>query len=257
MVRDFVSVTETPGHGVTREALSMIYTRYAYAAALCAGRTVLEVGCGAGAGLGYLATKATRVVGGDFTARLLSRARQHYGERIGLVRLDAQALPFRAHSFDVVVLYETIYYLERPDEFFEECRRVLRRPGVVLICTANREWLDFTPSPFSTRYFSAQELGTLLRRHGFQRELFGAFPTAPRSARDRAVSVLKRLAVRLRLIPKTVEGRARLKRVFVGPLTVIPPEILPGGAEQADLVPLHGTTPVREYKVVYAVGRLP
>ncbi len=97
----------------------MLHTRYHYAAGLCQGKDVLEVRCGSGAGLGYLARRARSVVGGEYTESLLSRALLHYRGRIPLVWLDAHALPFREASFDAVILFEAIYYLGRPEDFLE------------------------------------------------------------------------------------------------------------------------------------------
>jgi ubiquinone/menaquinone biosynthesis C-methylase UbiE len=253
---DYSVVTEIPGLGATREQMSMLYTRYTTAAAFCEGKDVLEVACGAGLGLGYLARKARRIVGGDYTERLLRLAQRHYRGRIPLVRLDAHALPFRDRSFDVVILYEAIYYLTEPDRFLAECRRVLRVPGVVLICTVNKEWSDFNPSPFSVRYFSSQELIELLQRHGFAVELYGAFPVLKDSARDRVLSFLKRVAVALHLVPRTMKGREVLKRLFFGRLTPIPPEVTEGMAELHPLVPIAKKNVNSSYKVLYAVGRV-
>jgi SAM-dependent methyltransferase len=171
------------------------------------------------------------------------------------MRLDAHALPFRDRSFDVVILYEAIYYLAEPDRFLAECRRVLRVPGVVLICTVNKEWPDFNPSPFSTRYFSSRELGELLERHGFGVELFGAFPVLKDSARDRVLSLVKRAAVALHLVPRTMKGREVLKRLFFGRLTPIPPEVTERMAELEPLVRIPTDTVNSSYKVLYAVGR--
>ena len=249
-VDDYTDVTEVPGLGATREQMSMLYTRYRTAQAFCEGKDVLEVACGAGLGLGYLARKARRVVGGDYTERLLRLARRHYGDQIPLIRLDAHALPFRDRSFDVVILY-----LTEPDRFLAECRRVLRVPGVLLICTVNKEWSDFNPSPFSRRYFSSRELGQLLERHGFGVELFGAFPVLKDSARDRVLSFLKRAAVALHLVPRTMKGREVLKRLFFGRLTPIPPEVTEGMADLEPLVPIATDTVNSSYKVLYAVGR--
>jgi ubiquinone/menaquinone biosynthesis C-methylase UbiE len=253
---DYSVVTEIPGLGATREQMSMLYTRYRTAQAFCEGKDVLEVACGAGLGLGYLARKARRIVGGDYTERLLRLARRHYGGQIPLIRLDAHALPFRDRSFDVVILYEAIYYLAEPGRFLAECRRVLRVPGVVLICTVNKEWSDFNPSPFSTRYFSSQELRELLERHGFAVELYGAFPVLKDSARDRVLSILKRAAVALHLVPRTMKGRAVLKRLFFGRLTPIPPEVTEGIADLEPLVPIATDTVNSSYKVLYAVARI-
>jgi len=98
----------------------MVYTRYAFAAKLCEGRNVLEVGCGGGHGLGYLAKRARRVIGGDYTEGLLAQANRHYGGRISLVQFDGHALPFRSGSFGVVLLCEGLYYLTNATKFVDE-----------------------------------------------------------------------------------------------------------------------------------------
>lgn len=253
---DYTSVTEAPGNHITREALTMMCTRYAYAADLCEGKDVLEVACGAGQGLGYLAKRARRVVGGDYTEQLLQTARHHYRDKIPLMRLDAHVLPFRDRCFDVVILYEAIYYLPYPGRFLEECRRVLRDGGVLLICTINREWSDFNPSPFSTRYFSAQELSELLQEHQFRVEIYGAFPVKSGSIRDLVVSFIRRTAVALHLIPKTMKGKELLKRLFLGKLVPMPAEVADGMADYAPPRPLSSDSMSAQYRVLYAIAHV-
>lgn len=253
---DYSTVTETPGTRVTYEALSMLLTRYRVAAGFCEGKEVLEVACGSGQGLGYLAGRARRVIGGDVTAELLRIGRRHYGDRMPLLRLDAHALPFRVGSFDLVILFEAIYYLAQPERFLKECRRVLRNGGIIVISTPNREWPDFNPSPFSSKYFSAQELDGLLRRQGFSAELFGAFPAERGTPRDRVVSMIRRTAVSLNLIPKTMKGKERLKRIFLGKLTPLPSEVNEGMSRHCPLTPVPTHSPISDFKVLYAVGRL-
>lgn len=252
---DYTTVTEATGTLITRESLSMMYTRYRYAADLIAGKDVLEVGCGSGQGLGYLARSATRVVGGDCTRALLREAAASYGCRIPLVELDAQALPFRNMSFDVVLLYEAIYYLRWPDRFLQECRRLLRPGGAVILSSVNPEWSDFNPSPYSVRYFTATELRDLLEGQRFTVGLSGAFWQGRRSLRDAMISPLKRLAVYLRLIPRTMTGKAWLKRFLLGPLRPVPRQIEDGLAAFDAPVPLATGVDVR-FRVLFAVGRV-
>jgi SAM-dependent methyltransferase len=253
---DYSGVTEVVGTRVTREALSMLYTRYAFGATLAEGRDVLEVACGGGPGLGYLARHARRVIGGDYTAPLLSRAERHYQGGIPLLRLDAQALPFRSGSFGAVLLYEALYYLLEPDRFVAEAGRVLQRPGCLVISTVNPEWSDFNPSPLSTRYFSGRELASLLSERGFLAEIFGAFPVIQASAKERAVSAVRRAAVRLRLIPSTMKGKELLKRLFLGRLVTFPSEVTEAMAPYCPPARLHtNTAPIRDFKVLFAVGR--
>lgn len=233
----------------------MLYTRYAFAVGFCHGKEVLEVGCGCGMGLGYLGQNARRLVGGDFTESLLRRAHSHYGGRMLLVRLDAQALPFRNASFDVVILFEAIYYLPRPEDFLNECRRILRPGGVLLICLPNREWDRFNPSPWSTQYFSARELQVLLSNCSFAMDLFGAFRTRPRTFQQKISTAVRKTAVRLRVIPKTMRGKEFLKRLFYGRLVELTEEIKEGMAPAEPLIPLspNGRTP--EFKILYALAR--
>jgi SAM-dependent methyltransferase len=174
-----------------------------------------------------------------------------------LVRLDAHELPFRTECFDVILLYEAIYYLDKPECFLQECRRILRSGGTVLICTANREWSDFNPSPFSTRYFSAAELSDLLQQFGFHVEVRGACPVAAETARDRIVSIVKHLAVRFHLIPKTMKGKEFLKRVFLGRLVTMPFEVPEEPASHTSFgKAISDNSPASRFKVLYLSGRL-
>ena len=177
--QDYSSVTEMPGHGATGEQLSMLHTRYQFAAELADSKDVLELACGPGVGLGCLARPARTVVGGDFDAELVNSAVRHYGKRCEIRQINAEDLPFEDASFDLILLLEAIYYLPDPERFLSEARRVLRKDGTVLICSANCERPDFNPSPFTHRYFSAKALQELLLQHDFQVSVYGAYPVAP------------------------------------------------------------------------------
>ena len=156
----------------------MLQTRYQMAAEMANDKEVLELACGPGVALGYLAKTARRVVGGDFDPALVSIAAQHYGSRVEVHQLDAQNLPFDDGSFDVILLLEAIYYLPRPDEFVAEAKRVLRNDGKIFVCSANPERLDFNPSPFARGYLSAAALRELLSVHGFDVEMYGGYPVS-------------------------------------------------------------------------------
>jgi SAM-dependent methyltransferase len=252
---DYQTVTETAGVRITREALAMALTRYSFAARFCDDKRVLEVGCGVGQGLGMLARRAARVVSGDYDSNLLRAGRRHYGARAELVRLDAQALPFTGRSFDVVILFEAIYYLAQPEHFVAEARRILDHGGRLIICSANPERPDFNPSPFSTRYFSARELAELMRARGFTPELAGGFPIDLSSIRGRAIARLRKAAVALGMMPKTMRGKEFLKRIFIGRLVAAPAELEQSPAP-VELVPLTLDQVAPEFQVIFAVGCL-
>ena|SRR5215472_22087 len=251
---DYSRVSEAPGIRVTREALSMLRTRYEFASRFCGDKDVLEVGCGAGMGLRHLARNARRVVGGDYAEVMLRSAKKHGVPGMALVRLDAQRLPFQESSFDVVLLFEAIYYLPQPVAFVEECRRVLRENGTLLVCSANKECPGFGASEFSHAYFSADELRKLLEENDFVAQAYGAFPAAPRTSSGKAKAAVRELAVRWNLIPKTMRGKELLKRVFYGRLTELGTSI---DEHMAPYAPPSLLQPneASNYKVIYVVGR--
>ncbi len=252
MSEGYLAVTEVPGAGATAEQLAMLYTRYHLAAGLAEGGGVLEVACGPGMGLGYLSTKAKRVTGGDYDGQLLKMGRAHYGTRMPLTCLDAHHLPFRDGAFDLVILFEAIYYLKKVDHFLAEARRILRSGGGVLICSANKERHGFRPSPFSVSYFSASDLRRLLTRHDFAAQLYAAFPVAP-SLRRNSRGAARWLANAVRLSPG---AKALAKRILFGKPTPFPHEVTEGMVEPAELVPVVDDFPVTDFQVLYAIGRL-
>ncbi len=248
-------MTETPGTLVTRDAASMALSRYELVRRLAAGRRVLEVACGSGQGLGYVGRTAGWIVGGDLTPGLLARAQGHYRGAVPLVRFDAHELPFAAGSFDVVQIHEAIYYMAQPRRVFEECRRVLRSEGALVLSSINPAWPDFNPSPFATGYLDTAALKAALELTFRSVDILFGFPVAQPTAASLAVSTLKRLAVRLNLIPATMRGKIFLKRAFLGPLRPVPTELLP------DSVPIDTphSAPLNQspgFRVIYAVARL-
>ncbi len=251
--RDFSSVTEGAATRATREQLKMIRTRYALAAEVAAGRRVLEVACGTGRGMAWLRRVAVRAVGGDITAGLLAEAHAHFQSRVPFARFDAERLPFSDTSFDVVVMFEAIYYLQDPRAFLRECTRVLAPGGRVLLCSANREWDGFTPSPFAHRFYSADELRDMLEGSGFTVEIRAGFPVSAGGFASAVIRTVRRVAVQLGVIPKTLGGREWLKRLFYGELAPLGPEV----EEQGEIETLVDVPPghVFTHKVLYAWGQ--
>ena len=251
----FATVTETPGTPINQEQLAMLHTRYAWAGSFVEGKDVLEVACGSGIGLGHLAARARTVVGGDCDAQLTEIGRGTYADRIAISTMDAHALPFEHNSFDVVLLFEAIYYLEHPERFLAEAYRVLRTDGIVLICSANCERPRFDESSFSKRYFSAGELLALLQQSDFRTEIYAGFPLAPGGLTDRIRDSVRAVAVKLRLMPKTMRWKARIKRLFFGKLQAIPTELGADLPKAVTLSRVNADQPVQQFKVLYAVGR--
>lgn len=255
---DYTTVTELPGCRAPAEQHARLYQRYRFASEFCKNKDVIEVACGGGAGLGYLARTAKSVTGSDIDEGCLEFAREQYAgkDNIDLLSFDAHTLPFDDKSFDVVIMYEAIYYLDHPEKFLAEAKRVLRDTGVLLLCSANKSWSDFNPSPFSKRFYNVPELHDLLEPYFKQVKMYGGFSTRPDSLVSWAVSILKRTAVRFHLMPKTMKRKELLKRLFFGALEPLPLEIHDGMAEYAPLVPIDARTPNGDFKVIFVVGKV-
>jgi SAM-dependent methyltransferase len=137
----------------------------------CAGRDVLEAGCGEGYGADLIAGVARRVVAVDYDEAAVAHVRSRYPS-VDVMRANLAELPLPDASLDVVVNFQVIEHLWDQTQFVNECARVLRPSGVLMVSTPNR--ITFSPgrdtpiNPFHTRELNADELTELLVDAGFR-----------------------------------------------------------------------------------------
>jgi ubiquinone/menaquinone biosynthesis C-methylase UbiE len=256
MTTNYYAITEYPGLKASKEQLARLYHRYHFALDYAGNKDVLEVACGTGIGLGYLASAARHVIGGDIDEKNVAIAGDLYkgNEKIDVKSLDAHNLNYPDQSVDLVLLYEAIYYLQDPTKFIAEAWRILRKGGSLIICTVNKDWIDFHPSQFTHQYFSVPELYQLLKENFDEIHIYGAFSTKATGLKSRGVSLLKRVATRFHLIPGSLAARSYLKRVFIGPLQPLPAQIQSGMASYEPSVGIAIDKPTADFKIVYAVA---
>lgn len=253
-MKQFKLVTESPGQGATFEQLSMIMTRYSLAKNYSINKDVLEIACGSGTALGYLSEVARSVVGGDIDNDLLkiARANNENNFKTSVQFIDAQNIEFPNSCFDTIIFFEAIYYLENAKKFIEECLRILRPNGTIIISTVNCEWHGFNPSPFSTRYFKAADLIQLFP-NTVSVSLLMSFLDLPKKS-NYFISLIRRIAIFLNLVPKTMKGKQLLKRIFYGKLTKIPNQLYDGLGKVNDFVDYKNhKNEVRSYKQLYLI----
>jgi SAM-dependent methyltransferase len=110
------------------------------------GRTVLEVGCGAGVDLARFARGGAIVTGVDLSASAIDLARANF-EQQGLIGhfevADGEHLPFADNSVDLVYAHGVVQYTVDPQRLVNECRRVLKPGGQAIFQVYNRmSWLN-------------------------------------------------------------------------------------------------------------------
>lgn len=96
---------------------------------------ILEIGCGTGKNTEWLLTKAIRVVGADFSEKMLARAREKISdEKVEFQQFDVrEKWDFNAAQFDLVTSSLVLEHIEKIDFVFEQARRVLRQNGLFYI----------------------------------------------------------------------------------------------------------------------------
>lgn len=254
---EFHALTEQWNEPMSPRQIDMAHTRYMFAREHCGPGPVLEIGCGSGFGLQLLRSQSDHVVGGDISPANAGIARR--ATHLPIVVLDAQQLPFRSGFFDVVVIFESIYYFPDITEALNECRRVLGKSGKLLLSLPNAQRPGFHPSPLSFQYPSTDGLHQLLRNSGFETvRYFGAYNLTAPSVRGRligtAFSCASVVARKLHMIPRTLAGRARIKRLRYGRLERL--QALDPARQTAGLTELPSTKAEVPFATIYVDARV-
>lgn len=99
------------------------------------GRSVLEVGVGAGTDHLQWARAGCTCAGVDLTDAAVETTRERlreYGFQSDLRRIDAEELPFASDQFDIVYSWGVIHHSADPERIVAEIRRVLKPGGLFL-----------------------------------------------------------------------------------------------------------------------------
>jgi 2-polyprenyl-6-hydroxyphenyl methylase/3-demethylubiquinone-9 3-methyltransferase len=107
-----------------------------------AGKDVLDVGCGGGILAESMASAGARVTGIDLSEKALGVAKLHRlesGVAVDYRLIAAEALAVEAPAcFDVVTCMELLEHVPDPGSIIAACAKLVRRGGVVVFATLNR-----------------------------------------------------------------------------------------------------------------------
>lgn len=115
------------------------------------GMRMLDVGCGRGE-LVFRCVRDHQAlgIGIDYSAAAVSIARgvvyefatEEQKDRMLFIKADAQQMPFRSRSLDVIFSHHMVEHLypEQMQKMFDECRRILRKEGRLVLQTGPNLW---------------------------------------------------------------------------------------------------------------------
>lgn len=137
---------------------------------------LLDVGCSSGAFLADAVKMGFRAEGVEPAAAPVATAQAAgLNVRQGLL----QDIGYADGQFDAVSLLEVIEHLQDPHALLQECRRILRPGGILLVGTGNAaswtfaaegarwEYLSIAGHGGHVSFYNPQSLGTLAQRSGF------------------------------------------------------------------------------------------
>ena len=131
---------------------------------------VLDVGSGDGTAASVLAPYCRSLTCIDTNARAIAAARERLAHlpHARTQVADAHKLPFENQTFDDVLLFHTLTYAEHPEQVLNECGRVLRPNGRMVILCLDRYEPDELTIHYGLRHpgFAPQRLQSMLRAAG-------------------------------------------------------------------------------------------
>lgn len=152
--------------------------RYLFASPYVSGKIVLDAACGSGFGLEILSRKATKAVGIDNSWETIQYCKsRHKKTNLYFVQMDCNSLAFPASYFDIIISFETLEHLQDTDLFLQELGRILKKGGLLIMSTPNRENFSLyskrIKNPFHVKEFSADEFVKLIGKYFELEHLLG------------------------------------------------------------------------------------
>lgn len=161
----------------SRRLLQEHIDRYNFALRHTHNKIVADIACGSGYGSYLLADKgAKKVIGIDRDKKTIRYATGRYKKRNIIYQVaEANNLPMKPSSIDVVVSFETIEHIKKPITFIYETKKVLKKEGLLVISTPNKKY-SIGDNPFHFREFDLKEFNQMLKSYFRKVTLYGQRP---------------------------------------------------------------------------------
>ncbi|HOO57121.1 MAG TPA: class I SAM-dependent methyltransferase [bacterium] len=134
---------------------------------------LLDVGCSLGIFLDLARKKGWDVTGVELNQRARKVAKKKFG--LDLLDKPLNELDLEDESFDVVTLWEVLEHLTDPNSMLDECYRLLKPGGMLVILVPNCDSIAVRIMQDKAAtfgwghlwYFTPDSLCSILKRHGF------------------------------------------------------------------------------------------
>ena len=136
-----------------------------------------------------------------------------------------------------------------------EVLRILPPGGIFLCSSVNSQWHGFNPSPHSRQYHTTEQMNQALEKAGFTSEFFTCFEDDPTSFKRRLIGSIRKIAVALKLFPKTMKGKELLKKMFYGELQQLLSEMTSTHGKAHSLTRLEEVDNVENFKFYHFCAR--
>jgi SAM-dependent methyltransferase len=114
--------------------------RYRFAERFVEGKEIVDLGSGTGYGSHALSRVAKRVTAVDLSPEAVAHASSHYRvPNLSYEVGDVTRVPYEDGTFDAAVSFEVIEHLEEPEELVVEAKRVIKRDGVFIGSTPDKQ----------------------------------------------------------------------------------------------------------------------
>jgi ubiquinone/menaquinone biosynthesis C-methylase UbiE/DNA-binding transcriptional ArsR family regulator len=131
---------------------------------------VLDAGSGDGAVASLVAPYCRSLTCIDVSEKMIEAAKERLARHphVRTQCADVHDLPFRASSFDTVIVFHTLAYAERPARALEESARVLRPGARLVVLSLDEHRQSAVTAPLGERHagFSPRALRSMLSRAG-------------------------------------------------------------------------------------------
>ena len=150
-----------------RDEFALAMHRYRLAVSLCAGKRVLDSGCGVGNGSFLLSAVAAQVTAIDAGNDAIAFAKKYYANT-NLTFLVHDVLKPLSSQFDLIASFDVIEHVSHPDRYLQTLARELAPKGTLVISTPNKTVLQLIypeHNPYHLHEMTLDEFKDAVRKY--------------------------------------------------------------------------------------------